>query len=210
MPGAPNRPPEAAPAPPPVVAVPPERKALRRLVPSHVALLIDTWKGPLSPDLLNPLEKAEAAYVASDFSGASAALDVLSVRLAEPRWPSIPEPFRLLKVQIFAPMPPAWDPDHALPAPEKEARRARKEAEGQLALATGCVAWASQHGISTGDLAPLLESARSELAQEGVPSAFYERIDALWSALRPRLPRPKSAVARAPVAPPPETEVEEA
>jgi len=210
MPGAPNRPPETTPKPPPLAPVAPDRKVLRRLVPSHVALLLDSWKGPLSPELVTPFDKAEAAYAASDFPGASAALDVLSVRFAEPRWPTIPEPFRRLRVPIPAPMPPAWDPDHALPAPEKEARRARKEAEGQLALAAGCVTWASEHGISTDDLVPLLEGARTELATDGVPPAFHERIDTLWATLRPRLPRPKTREAKGPPAAPTPSEPEEA
>ncbi len=210
MPGAPNRPPEATPPPPPVVATSPERKVLRRLVPSHVALLLDTWKGPLSPDLVLPLEKAEAAYAASDFPTATTALDVLSVRLAEPRWPTIPEPFRLLRVPIPAPMPPSWDPEHALPAPEKEARRARKEAETQLALAAGCVAWATGHGVAAEDLAPRLDIARTALDADGVPPPFHEAIDALWTALRPRLPRPKVSGTRAAPAVAPESEPEEA
>ncbi len=210
MPGAPNRPPEATPPPPPVVVTAPDRKVLRRLVPTHVTLLLDTWKGPLSPDLVVPFEKAETAFAASDFPAATSALDVLSVRFAEPRWPTIPEPFKLLRVPIPAPMPPSWDPEHALPAPDKDVRRARKEAETQLALATGCVAWAAQHGVAADDLKPLLDSARTALDAGGVPPAFHEGIDALWTALRPRLPRPKGSGARAAPVTAPESEPEEA
>jgi hypothetical protein len=210
MPGAPNRPPDQAPAPPPPAPDPPDRRVVRRLVPSQVTLLLDIWKGAPSPDLVTPFEKAEAALAASDFPGATAQLDVLSVRFAEPRWPTIPEPFRLLRVPIPPPMPPSWDPDHALPAPEKEAKRARKEADVQLTLAAGCLAWAAQHGISTTDLAPAVDAARAELANGGPERGVHERIDALWSALRPRLPRPKAAGARAPSAPAAEAEAEEA
>jgi len=210
MPGAPNRPPESTPPPPPPTAVAPDRKALRRLVPSHVALLLDTWKGPLAPDLAGPLEKAEAAFDAADFSGASAALDVLSVRFAEPRWPTLPEPFRQLRVLIFAPMPPSWNPEHALPAPEREVLRVRKDAEAQLALALGCVAWASQHGLRTDDLEKLVEEARSALGTTGVAPAFFDCIDTLWTTLRPRLPRPRVTGTRAPVVAAAEKEPEEA
>ncbi len=210
MPGAPNRPPDQAPAPTPPAPDPPDRRVLRRLVPSQVTLLLDVWKGVPSPDLVNPFEKAESAFAASDFPGATAQLDVLSVRFAEPRWPTIPEPFRLLRVSIPPPMPPSWDPDHALPPPEKEARRARKEADVQIALADGCVAWAAQHGIATHDLSSALDDARAELARSGSTAAVHERIDGLWSSLRPRLPRPKSVAARPPSAPAAEAGAEEA
>ncbi|MGA8536079.1 MAG: hypothetical protein WB789_01645, partial [Thermoplasmata archaeon] len=90
----------------------PERRALRRLAPSRVALRLDQWKGAPSPDLLTPFEKAEAAYTAGDYTAALQALDQLSIRFAEPRWPTLPEPFRRLRVPIPAPMPPHWDPEH--------------------------------------------------------------------------------------------------
>src|SRR5208282_5581548 len=120
MPGAPNRPPEKAPEAPtaPPFHETPGQKALRRLVPTRVALLLDTWKGAPSPELVGPFQKAEAAFAQVDF--------------AEPRWTTLPEPFRLLRVAIFAPMPPSWDPDHALPASEKDAKKARKTADEQL------------------------------------------------------------------------------
>lgn len=194
MPGAPNRPPETAAAPPapPVVVDPPERRVLRRLVPSHVALLLDSWKGPLGPELTGPFEKAEGAFSQGDFAGATSALDLLSIRFAEPRWPSLPEPFRKLRVPIPAPMPPSWDPEHALPAPEREGRKARRAAEEQLELVAGALGWASAHSIDAAELAGLLAEARATLGPDGVPEGFYAKIDAIWAGLRPRLPRPKS------------------
>jgi len=207
MPGAPNRPPESTPPPPPppVLAEPPDRKVLRRLAPSRVALRLDAWKGAPSAELLTPFDKAESAFDAGDFPGALNALDLLSVRFAEPRWPSLPEPFRRLRVPIPAPMPPHWDPDHALAPAEREAKRARREADDQLALAAGTVAWAAEHSVDLNDVGPAVEEARALLATEGVGAPFYERIDRVWDAVRTRVPRPKGPVGRAPppAAPPP-------
>jgi hypothetical protein len=206
MPGAPNRPPETTPAPtgPPPVPETPQQRVLRRLAPSRVALLLDVWKGAPNSDLLTPFDKAEAAFAAGDFPNAVSALDGLSVRFAEPRWPTIPEPFRQLRVPIPAPMPPHWDPEHALPTPEKDARRARRVAEEQLALAEASVAWMGAHTIDVADLAPRLAEAKTVLGTEGVVAAFYERIDAVWEAVRARVPLPKGPAPRAaPAAPPP-------
>jgi hypothetical protein len=193
MPGAPNRPPDttpAAPAVPPVV-VPAEKRTLRRLAPSRVALLLDGWKGAPNADLLNPFTKAEAAYAAADYANALTALDLLSVRFAEPRWTTLPEPFRRLRVAIPAPMPPHWNPDNALPPAERDAKKARETADDQLALAAGCLTWAGAHGIDVADLTPRLEEARTILPTEGGSAGFYERIDALWEAVRARVPLPK-------------------
>ncbi len=208
MPGAPNSPPKPAPEPPSAAPVgdPPEKKVLRRLVPSRVTLLLDLWKGAPSPDLTGPYEKAEATFASGDFSGALSALDQLSVRFAEPRWPILPEPFRSLRVVIVAPMPPHWNPDHTLAAPEKDAKAARATASDQLALARASLAWAAAHGIDTGDLAPLAESAASRLGESADLAAFYEPIDAVWTGLHGRLPAPKSGTARAPPAPAAEAE----
>jgi hypothetical protein len=176
---------------------------LRRLAPSRVALLLDLWKGAPSPDLTGPYERAERAFASADYSSSSTALDLLSVRFAEPRWPTLPEPFRRLRVPIPAPIPPHWDPEHNLAPPEREARRARRAADDQVALATGCLAWASGHGVPTDDLSRGLEEARTLLGTEGVSAAFYERIDAIWMAVRERVPEPKSGGPRpaAPTAP---------
>ncbi|MGB6501558.1 MAG: hypothetical protein WBG19_09230, partial [Thermoplasmata archaeon] len=203
MPGAPNRPPEKTEEPAPAVAsvpTPPERLVLRRLVPSHVALLLDTWKGGPPPEVTGPFEKAEAANLAADYANAISALDLLSIRFAEPRWTSLPAPFRELRVPIPAPMPPAWNPENALPAAEKEAARARRTAEQQLALAEGSVAWAGAHAIPVDDLAPRVAEARTALAAGGVPPEFYERLDGVWTDLAGRLPRPKRVAATPPPA----------
>lgn len=199
MPGAPNRPPEAAaaPVPPPVVAEPPAVKLLRRLVPSHVALLQEIWKGGVPPEVLAPYERAETAYRAGEFASATTALDQLSIRFTEPRWPTLPEPYRRLRVAIPAPVPPSWDPDHGLPAPEKEARAARRRADDQLALADGCVRWATAHLPGGPALGGELEAARAALAGAGDLVAFYRAIDGLWNALDPALAAPNRA-AKAP------------
>jgi len=212
MPGAPNRPPDPTPAAPaaPPVAETPQQRVLRRLAPSRIALLLDQWKGAPNADLTTPFEKAEAAFAAGDFPNAVSALDGLSVRFAEPRWPTMPEPFRSLRVPIPAPMPPSWDPEHALPAPEKDARRARRAAEEQLALAEASVAWMAAHALESSDLAPRVAEAKTVLGTEGVVPAFYERIDAVWEAVRARVPLPRSTAVRpAPVAPPPAAEATE-
>ena len=210
MPGAPNRPPEKTEATPPTppVAEPPEKKALRRLVPTRVALLLDTWKGAPSPDLTGPFRKAEESFAHGDYAVANTALDLLSVRFAEPRWATLPEPFRFLRVPIPAPVPPHWDPDHALTPAEKDSKKARRTADEQLALAKGCLAWAAGHGVETSDLAPHLEGASGRLAEPAGLAPFYEQIDTFWVGLHGRLPAPKSG----PSAPAPAaaTEPEEA
>jgi hypothetical protein len=205
MPGAPNRPPEKTPVTPTSAPVPepPEKKALRRLVPTRVALLLDTWKGAPSPELTGPFHKAEAAFAQGDYASALTALDLLSVRFAEPRWTILPDPFRLLRVTILAPVPPHWDPDHKLAAPEKDAKKARATAEEQLALARGSLAWAAAHGIETADLAPRLETAVARLADPTGLGPFYEEIDALWTGLHGRLPDPKGGAGPAAQAPSP-------
>jgi hypothetical protein len=200
MPGAPNRPPESAAAPVPPAPVPPELRVLRRIVPSQVALLQPSWKGAVPAEVLAPFDKADAAFRAGDFAAATLALDQLSIRFAEPRWPTLAEPYRRLRVPIPAPVPPHWDPDHGLATPEKEARQARRLAEEQLALAEGCVAWASANGVTTDGLPPAVDAAKAALGSPGVASAFYEAIDPLWRALRERLPAPKRAAGAAPAA----------
>jgi hypothetical protein len=197
MPGAPNRPPEVSPAPaaPPVDQL--ERRVLRRLAPSRLALKLDVWKGAPSKDLLEPLAKAEALYAAGDHRGADSALDQLSVRLAEPRWPTIPEPFRQLRVKIPAPMPPHYDPEHALPAAEKELRQAKRGAETQLALAQGSVAWAKGHGVETADLEEPLRAAAAGLSGPTPADGFWTSIDLVWTTLRSRVPSPVPAPAAA-------------
>ena len=204
MPGAPNRPPEKpaeVPAAPPVPTSP-QQRALRRLAPSRVALLLDIWKGAPSPELTVPYEKAEAAYAAGDFENAVSALELLSIRFTEPRWPSLPEPFRRLRVPIPAPTPPHWDPEHGLAPAEREARRAHRAAEDELALADGVVPQAARLGIEVPGLADALASARTTFAREGGSAAFHETMDGVWTSVRERFPPPRTTGVRpAPVSP---------
>jgi hypothetical protein len=192
MPGAPNRPPPKDPETPAVPPVPetPERLALRRLAPSRVALRLDQWKGAPNPDLLVPFEKAETAYTSGDYTTAIQSLDQLSIRFAEPRWPTLPEPFRRLRVPIPPPMPPHWDPEHGMAAPEKDARRARRVADDQLALARASIAWAAAHGTDLSSLSAGVEEASAILESEGVVGGFYERVDPVWLAVREQVAKP--------------------
>jgi len=193
MPGAPNRPPEAdAPPPPPPSSGTPAERVLRRLGPSRVALHLDLWKGAPSKELVQPLESAEASYAAGDIPHAEGSLDQLAVRFAEPRWPTMPEPFKGLRQEIPPPTPPHWDPEHQLTPPEREARKMHRFAELQVKLADASLAWATTHGIPVTDLAPHLESARRRFSAEGASASFWADIDRIWSALRERVPMPKS------------------
>jgi len=201
MPGAPNRPPETAPPPPPAVAVAPDRKVLRRLGPARVALQLDLWKGAPAAELVDPLERAEAAYLAGELVAADKAMEQLAIRFAEPRWPTMPVPFRDLRVSIPAPMPPQWNPEHALEPAEKEARRLRRSADEQLALVKATAAFAAKRGWPSDDLAAHAAEAEAGLASAGADEAFWNHIDAVWTAVRDRVPMPKRAGARpAPVA----------
>ena len=201
MPGAPNRPPESTPAPAaPPAPVPAELRALRRIVPSQVALLQPSWKGAVPPEVAAPFDRADAAFRAGDFATAITALDQLSIRFAEPRWPTLAEPYRRLRVPIPAPVPPHWDPDHGLAAPEKETRQARRTAEEQLLLAEACVAWAAANGVPADGLTEAVAAAKAALAEPGVPPAFYAAVDPFWRTLRGRLPAPKRAAGTAPAA----------
>ena len=203
MPGAPNRPPSSTPEEP--AAVPTDQAAravLRRLGPSRVALRLDLWKGAPSPELVTPYDRAEQAFAKGDINGASGFLDQLSVRFAEPRWPTLPLPFRELRVSIPAPMPPQWDPDHALGAPEKEAKRLRRDGEKQLAFAKATIAWMETHGLAADDLPPMVSAAEAAFASEGPSPAVWENLDRLWTIVRARVPAPQPAGARP--APPPD------
>jgi len=194
MPGAPNRPPEAdAPPPPPPSAGSPAERVLRRLGPSRIALHLDLWKGAPSKELVQPLASAEAAFAAGDLPHAEGALDQLAVRFAEPRWPTLPEPFKGLRQEIPAPMPPHWDPEHRLTPPEREGRKLHRFAELQLRLAEACVGWATAHGVATEDLTGPLASAKARFPTEGGSSGFWADIDRIWTALRERVPMPGAA-----------------
>ncbi|MGI0067402.1 MAG: hypothetical protein ACREB9_03135 [Thermoplasmata archaeon] len=198
MPGAPNRPPEtkpeAAPATP-VAPEAPELRLMRRLAPSRVALSLDVWHGAPSAELVTPLEKAELAFAASDWREADSQLDALSIRFHEPRWPTLPDPFRELRVAIPAPTPPQWNPDHGLPTEEKEARRVHRTAEMQLKLARATVEWARTKGIDLADVVPPVEPAGAAFEAGGAVATLYEALDPLWRAVHGRVPMPKPPAA---------------
>ncbi|MCI4357613.1 MAG: hypothetical protein L3J95_04505 [Thermoplasmata archaeon] len=201
MPGAPNSPPKtAAPASPGPTDI--ERKVLRRLAPSRVALQLDLWKGAPARDLVDPFARAESLYETGDFRGSDSALDQLSVRFAEPRWPTLPEPFRGLRVRIPAPMPPHYDPEFTLPPEEKESRRQRREADLQLSLARASVDWAGSHQLVISDLTEPLQRAEAALLASGPSPPFWTDVDLVWSTLRSRVPAPTGPVRAAPAAPP--------
>ena len=197
MPGAPNRPPEID--TPPSVAVPTDvagRHVLRRLVPARVALHLDVWKGAPHADLMTPFERAESLFAQKDYPGAEGALDQLSVRFAEPRWPTMPLPFRDLRAVIVAPQPPQWDPEYALAPPEREQRHAHREAERQLALARGSVDWANGHGIPCSELSESIAAAETVFRQGELASAFWDPMDHVWAQLHDRVPMPTRAGSR--------------
>jgi hypothetical protein len=204
VPGAPNRPPEIEPANP-STAVSPDaagRHVLRRLAPSRVALHLEVWKGAPHADLMTPFERAESLFTQKDYPGAEGALDQLSVRFAEPRWPTMPLPFRNLRVVIAAPQPPQWDPEFALSPPEREQRRAHREAERQLALARGCVDWANAHGVPCPELAASVAAAETAFGQGELSSPFWDPVDRVWAELHERVPLPTRAGTRPPTPPP--------
>jgi hypothetical protein len=204
MPGAPNSPPKIADVLPPV-AIAPERRVFRRLAASRVALNLEMWKGAPSPELIDPLARAEAEYAAGNFIEAEKAIDLLSVRFAEPRWPTMPTPFRDLRVAIPAPMPPQWDPEFALDATEKERRKVHRSAELQLALVQATAAYAAKRGIPADDLAQHATQAAADFASGGASEPFWVQIDAAWTLARERFPAPARPAARpaVPAAPPP-------
>lgn len=207
MPGAPNRPPEIEPSPPPAPAqdVAPRRRVVRRLAPARVALQLPLWKGAPSRELVQPLERAEAQLEAGDLAGADSALDQLAVRFAEPRWPTLPEPFRGLRVGIPAPQPPHWDPEFKLSQAEKEASRLRRHAELQLALARATADWAKGRGLELDVPAEAIDGCRAALDADGPGERFWAPIDALWDRVRERVPMPSATrppPAAAPADPP--------
>ncbi len=211
MPGAPNRPPTNTPPAPtaPPIPVPPEKKVLRRLAPARVALSLDIWRNAPSPDLVAPLERAETAYTGGDWREAESQLDALAVRLHEPRWPTIPEPFRSLRVSIPFPQPPQWNPELQMTPAEREALHARKTAELQLALARSSVEFARTKNLNVSDLEDPIERAAAALGASGVDPAFYESLDPVWEAIRARVPMPKPPATR-PATPAPAPGPEEA
>jgi hypothetical protein len=208
MPGAPNKPPESPPAPPPAPTSleSPAQHVLRRLAPSRIALRLPIWKGNPSPELAQPFTEAERLYAAGDAAGADGCLDRLAIRFAEPRWPSLPEPFRQLRVPIPAPQPPHWDPEHGLATAEKEARRLKRYAELQLALARASLEFESQQGTPVDDLRAHLKEAEAHAARQELDRSFWGPMDELWEALRARVPMPRTPPRSPPPPPAPEAE----
>lgn len=199
MPGAPNKPPESASAPPspvPAGAGP----LLRRLVPSRIALRLDTWRRPMSPEIVEPYLAAEAALARGEVEIAASYLDQLAIRFAEPRWPSLPAGFRSLAVKVIRPQPPHWDPEHKLTPEEKELRRRQRELETHLELLGAALDVETGKGTPTADLTPELEAARAASGAADA-AAFWPPADRIWQALRERVPlpvaSPKAAPARA-------------
>jgi hypothetical protein len=200
MPGAPNRPvPTDGTTQPPTVD-PSEAKVLRRLAPMRVALRSETYRTGPAKELTDPLEKAETAFASKDIPTTETHLDRLAVRLAEPRWPSLPEAYRILAVKVIVPTPPQWDPDFSLPPEEKELRRARREKVAQLALAKACLEGEKRRGTPTDDLVGSLAAAEAALAPGGDESLFWGPIDSIWLSLHDRVPLPtvKGAAPRPP------------
>ncbi len=220
MPGAPNKPPDVAPEPAAPPASPPAgadsvaraRRVLRRLGPARVVLHLECWKGTPHADLMKPVTTAESLYRSGDFLNAELSLDQFAVRLAEPRWPTLPEPFRRLRVEIPAPQPPSWDPDAKLSPPEREAKKLRRFAENQLEIARASIERGGSMGLATEDLSPLVASARDALGADGPTDRFWEPIDRIWEAVEERVPLPSPTGPRpAPAAKlPPGIEPEEA
>lgn len=205
MPGAPNRPPEVAAPPPPPRADDPAARVVRRLAPSRVSLRLDLWRPSAPKELVEALAAAEAKFVAGDLRGAESALDQFAVRLAEPRWPTLPEPFKELRVRIPAPQPPHYDPEFTLTPADREARRLAREAATQLALAKACLAWAGAHAVALpGDFATELAAAESELASGGPTERFWAPLDRLWTQVRGAVPMPGAAATPTPAPPPPD------
>jgi hypothetical protein len=105
---------------------------------------------------------------------------------------------------IVQPQPPSWDPDAALTPADRDAKKARRQADSQLALAKASIDWAAAKGIDVADLRGPVETAGSSLSSGGVSEEFWAQIDAAWTGLRQRLPAPKAAPSRG--APPPAEE----
>lgn len=213
MPGAPNKPPEGA--APPVAPPPPEEKlphALRRLAPDRIVLHLPIWRGAPHADLVRPLERAAATLAAGEFPDAEKALDQFSVRLAEPRWPTIPEPWIRLRVPIPAPQPPHWDPDFSLAPADRDAKRARGWAATQLLLARGALELAPSLHADLSDVAPCVAEAQTVFDRDGPSPDFWAPLDRFWGAVQSRVALPTPASVRtAPAAKlPPGIEPEEA
>ncbi len=198
MPGAPNKPPTID-SPP--AAAPPEQgekrqHALRRLSPDRLVLRLPIWRGPPSLDLVRPLERVAQSITAGEFPDAEKALDQFSVRLAEPRWPTIPEPWVRLRVSIPAPQPPHWNPDNQLSPADRDAKHAREWADTQLRLLRATFELAPSLKVDLADVASCVDEAQSALEQDGPSPAFWAPVDRVWDAVESRVGLPAVAAAR--------------
>ena len=99
-------------------------------------------------------------------------------------------------------MPPHYDPEFTLPAEEKESRRARREAESQLALARASADWAQSHGVAVPELSTWIHSAETALAASDLSEAFWGGVDSVWTTIRSQVPVPTSLARPAPPPPP--------
>jgi hypothetical protein len=206
MPGAPNKPPPLGPVAPPVPETP-RSKVLRRIAPVRTVLRLEIWRGSPPRELLTPFGQAEAAFGREEYEAANTFLDQLATRLAEPRWPTLPEPFRSLRVNVVRPQPPHWDPDHGAPPEERDARRARRYAEAQVQLARATYATELALGTPVPELAELLSGAETRLAAQAPDAEFWESVDRIWSTLREKVPVPAPFAAPKASPPPPESGV---
>jgi hypothetical protein len=195
MPGAPNKPPDVAPPPAPATAAAPDRvhHALRRLAPARVVLRLPLWRGAPHPDLVNPLERAATLLAKEEFVEVEKALDQFAVRLAEPRWPTIPEPWSRLRVEIPVPQPPHWNPDSKLTPAERETKKARQWAETQLRLAQAAIELAPTLGLDPADTRSGVLEAETLLDRDGPSAGFWAPLDRLWETIRDRVPLPTPA-----------------
>jgi hypothetical protein len=214
MPGAPNKPPEIEGPPTPATPPPGDKMqhALRRLAPDRLVLRLSIWRGAPSADLVKPLERVAATLAAGEYPDAEKALDQFSVRLAEPRWPTIPEPWIRLRTAIPAPQPPHWDPDFKLSAPDRDAKKTREWGATQLLLAKAAFELAPSLAVDLADVQPCLAEAQAAFDREGAAASFWTPIDRIWEAVQSRVPLPSPSATRAapPAKLPPGIEPEEA
>jgi len=198
MPGAPNKPPaiEGAPTPAPTPEGDKRQHALRRLAPDRCVLRLPIWRGAPNADLVKPLERVAVSLAAGEFPEAERALDQFSVRLAEPRWPTIPEPWTRLRVAIPAPQPPHWDPDFQLSAGDREAKKTKEWAATQLVLARAALEAAPTLGIDLGDVQSCVAEAQETFDREGATPVFWGPVDRFWEAVESRVALPAAPAAR--------------
>jgi hypothetical protein len=163
-------------------------------------------------DLVRPLERVAATLAAGEYPDAEKALDQFSVRLAEPRWPTIPEPWARLRVPIPAPQPPHWDPDFQLAPADREAKKNREWSRTQLLLANGALELAPSLHVDLTDVQSGVAEAQVIFDREGPTPDFWTSLDRLWEAVENRVPLPTPAPSRTapPAKLPPGIEPEEA